>query len=89
MLTPHTTPYACALSTIKIYIRTRSNDNYIKFLSQSNIELAQRILEANAKHQAEGKGAFTLDNKMVDMPMVKWAEGIQARVKLHSNNKKQ
>lgn len=40
---------------------------------------AQRILEADAIHQERGFGAFTLDGKMVDAPVVKAADRLLAR----------
>ena len=40
---------------------------------------AQRIVEAFAAHQAEGSGAFVLDGKMIDMPVVRQAERVLAR----------
>jgi len=43
------------------------------------LEHANRILQAYQQHLAEGKGAFTLDGKMVDMPVVKAAERLLAR----------
>jgi citrate lyase beta subunit len=40
---------------------------------------AQRIVQAYAGHQASGTGAFALDGKMVDMPIVRAAERLLAR----------
>ena len=40
------------------------------------IAQAQRIVSAAAEHQAAGAGAFALDGKMVDMPVVKAAERV-------------
>lgn len=40
---------------------------------------ARRVVEAHAAHQKSGKGAFALDGKMVDMPVVKQAEGVLER----------
>jgi citrate lyase subunit beta-like protein len=48
-------------------------------LHQELVDLAQRIVEGHEKHQAEGKGAFSLDGKMIDAPMVKWAHKILRR----------
>jgi citrate lyase beta subunit len=42
---------------------------------------AQRILHAAAEHQAAGSGAFALDGKMVDSPIVKGAERVLARAR--------
>jgi citrate lyase subunit beta-like protein len=43
------------------------------------LEHAQRIVNAYQEHLAIGKGAFVLDGKMVDMPVVKAAERLLAR----------
>lgn len=40
---------------------------------------ARRVVEAHTAHQKSGKGAFALDGKMVDMPVVKQAEGVLER----------
>ena len=40
---------------------------------------AQRVMNAMAEHQEAGKGAFALDGKMIDMPLVKAAERVLAR----------
>ncbi len=42
---------------------------------------AQRIVQAAAEHQAAGSGAFALDGKMVDSPIVKGAERVLARAR--------
>lgn len=42
---------------------------------------AQRIANAAAEHLAAGRGAFALDNKMVDMPIIKAAERVLARAR--------
>jgi citrate lyase beta subunit len=42
---------------------------------------ALRIMEAFNQHQQAGKGAFALDGKMVDAPIVKAAEGVLARAR--------
>jgi citrate lyase beta subunit len=42
---------------------------------------ARRIVEAHEAHQASGTGAFALDGKMVDMPVVKQAELVLERAK--------
>lgn len=47
--------------------------------STEAIAQAQRILEADAQHQERGSGAFSLDGKMVDAPVVKAAARILAR----------
>jgi len=47
------------------------------------VEIAQalRLVEAFAAHQASGKGAFALDGKMVDAPVVKAAERLLGRAR--------
>ena len=45
----------------------------------AEVEHARRIVEAYAAHAAAGTGAFALDGKMVDMPVVKAAERVLAR----------
>ncbi len=42
---------------------------------------AERIMNAMAQHQEAGKGAFSLDGKMIDMPLVKAAERVLARAR--------
>lgn len=42
---------------------------------------AQRVMDAMAEHQRAGKGAFALDGKMIDMPLVKAAERVLARAR--------
>ncbi|EFA79538.1 citrate lyase subunit beta-like protein [Heterostelium album PN500] len=44
--------------------------------SPKQFEFASRIVEQNEIFQAQGKGAFEVDGKMIDMPMVKWAKNI-------------
>jgi citrate lyase beta subunit len=44
-----------------------------------SITWALHIMEAYAAHQHAGKGAFALDGKMIDAPIVKAAERIIAR----------
>lgn len=45
------------------------------------IAQAKRIVEAHHEHQASGLGAFALDGKMVDMPVVKAAEQVLAKAR--------
>ena len=45
------------------------------------IESAQRLVEAFQVHQAEGSGAFALDGRMIDMPLVKAAQGVLERAR--------
>jgi citrate lyase beta subunit len=42
---------------------------------------AQRLVAAYHQHQAAGVGAFALDGKMVDMPVVKAAEQVLAKAR--------
>ena len=51
--------------------------------SPNEIARAQRIVDTFRTHQAEGTGAFVLDGKMIDMPVVRQAERVLALV-LHS-----
>jgi citrate lyase beta subunit len=41
-----------------------------------SIEKARRLVERFEAHQKEGSGAFALDGKMIDMPLVKAAQGV-------------
>ncbi|HEU5181231.1 MAG TPA: CoA ester lyase [Candidatus Polarisedimenticolia bacterium] len=45
------------------------------------IAAARRLVEVHAQHQASGRGAFALDGKMVDWPMVRAAERLLARAR--------
>lgn len=38
--------------------------------SPENLEYATRILTEMKRYESEGKGAFEIDGKMIDMPMV-------------------
>lgn len=49
--------------------------------TNEQIEEAKRLVAAHDKHQSEGTGAFALDGKMVDMPIVRAAERVLARAK--------
>lgn len=42
--------------------------------SQEKIEFAKRIFEGMKEHDKIGKGAFEIDGKMIDMPMLLWAK---------------
>ncbi len=46
-----------------------------------SIKKAQYIKDAFESHQKEGKGAFALDGKMIDMPLVRAAENVLERAK--------
>lgn len=43
------------------------------------IAWAQRVIDGYGQHAAEGRGAFALDGKMIDMPLVKAARRVLAR----------
>jgi len=49
--------------------------------SEEAIEYAQRVVKAFAASQEEGKGAFALDGKMIDMPLLKNAQKVLDRAK--------
>ena len=49
--------------------------------SAEAIANARRLVEAHAAHQASGVGAFALDGKMVDSPVVKAAEQVLAKAR--------
>jgi citrate lyase beta subunit len=45
------------------------------------IAYAKRVAETFEAHQGEGKGAYELDGKMIDMPILKIAQKVLARAK--------
>jgi len=47
--------------------------------SNTEIQQARRLIDAFERHQAEGRGAFELDGKMVDAPIIKNAKRILSR----------
>jgi citrate lyase beta subunit len=49
--------------------------------SEEAIEYAQRVVRTFAASQREGRGAFALDGKMIDMPLLKNAQNILDRAK--------
>jgi citrate lyase beta subunit len=49
--------------------------------SDEAIEYAQRVVDAFSVSQREGKGAFALDGKMIDMPLLKNAQKVLDRAK--------
>ncbi|HLO14196.1 MAG TPA: CoA ester lyase [Anaerolineales bacterium] len=49
--------------------------------SDEAIEYAQRVVKAFAASQKEGRGAFALDGKMIDMPLLKNAQKVLERAK--------
>jgi citrate lyase beta subunit len=46
-----------------------------------SIAYARRVIETFEESQREGKGAYALDGKMIDMPLLKAAQGVMARAK--------
>jgi citrate lyase beta subunit len=49
--------------------------------SDDAIEYAKRIVESFESSQKEGKGAYALDGKMIDMPLLKNAQKVLGRAK--------
>ena len=49
--------------------------------SEEAIEYAQRVVATFAASQKEGRGAFALDGKMIDMPLLKNAQKVLDRAK--------
>ena len=49
--------------------------------SASAIEYAQRVVDTFLAHQSDGAGAYELDGKMIDMPIVKNAQKVIDRAK--------
>ena len=49
--------------------------------SDEAITAARRLVEAFEQHQERGAGAFDLDGKMIDMPLLKNAQKVLARAK--------
>ena len=50
------------------------------------VAFAKRIVETFESNQKEGKGAYSLDGKMIDMPLVKNAQKVLERVKAAGKN---
>jgi citrate lyase beta subunit len=48
---------------------------------EADIRSARRLVEAFEAHQHEGRGAFGLEGKMIDMPLVKAAQNVLERAK--------
>ena len=49
--------------------------------SDEAIEYARKIVETFESSQREGKGAYALDGKMIDMPLLKNAQKVLDRAK--------
>ncbi len=54
--------------------------------SEQDITYAKRVVETFEAHQAEGTGAYELDGKMIDMPLVKNAQKVLERAKAAGKN---
>lgn len=69
--------------TGKLAIHPRQVDPIQAVFTPTDEEIARarRIIDAHDSHQAAGTGAFALDGKMVDMPIVRAAEAVLARAK--------
>ena len=50
--------------------------------SAEAVAQARRLIEAHARQQAAGTGAFAYEGKMVDMPLIRAAEQVIARAGL-------
>jgi citrate lyase beta subunit len=48
---------------------------------EASILQAQHLVQAFADHQAQGSGAFALDGKLVDRPLIRAAENLLARAR--------
>ena len=53
--------------------------------SQNQVLQAKRIVEAAEKAELEGKGATTLDGRMIDVPIVERAKKLLAKLETHDN----
>jgi citrate lyase beta subunit len=49
--------------------------------TEAEIRTAKRLIDAHEAQQAAGVGAFQLDGKMVDMPMIRAAQAVLARAR--------
>lgn len=67
--------------TGKLAIHPRQVDPIQRVFTPSpeEIQQAKRLIDAHTTHQEAGTGAFQLDGKMVDMPIVRAAETVLAR----------
>jgi len=54
--------------------------------SEEEIAYAKRIVETFEASQKEGKGAYSLDGKMIDMPLLKHAQKVLSRAKAAGKN---
>ena len=69
--------------TGKLAIHPRQVEPIVRVFTPSQDEItgAARLIREHGRHQADGKGVFSLDGKMVDMPMVRAAERVLARAR--------
>lgn len=69
--------------TGKLAIHPRQVDPIQRIFTPSaeEIQQARRLIDAHNTHQQAGTGAFQLDGKMVDMPIVRAAEVLLARAR--------
>ena len=56
--------------------------------SDEAIEYARRVVESFEESQKEGKGAYALDGKMIDRPLLKNAQKVLERAKAAGKNKR-
>ncbi|MBK7454693.1 MAG: CoA ester lyase [Anaerolineales bacterium] len=54
--------------------------------SGESVAYAKRIVETFEANQKEGKGAYSLDGKMIDMPLLKNAQKVLERAKAAGKN---
>ena len=54
--------------------------------TSQEIERATKIIQGYEEHAKKGIGAFNLDGKMVDMPVVKWAQRLLAKAERKVSN---
>jgi citrate lyase beta subunit len=69
--------------TGKLAIHPRQVDPIQRVFTPGDEEIqqAKRLVDAHSAHQQAGTGAFQLDGKMVDMPIVRAAEAVLARAR--------
>ncbi len=69
--------------TGKLAIHPRQVDPIQRIFTPSTEEIqqAKRLIDAHNAHQQAGTGAFQMDGKMVDMPIVRAAEAVLARAR--------
>jgi len=53
------------------------NDAYTP--APADVEWAERVLEAKAQADAEGRGVFRVDGEMIDAPLIAQAERVLER----------